>query len=391
MAAGVQAACMTLVATLLVRDEEEVLRAHLDYHLAQGVDLVVAMDNGSRDATPEILREYARRGVVDLLPEAEPGHYRQGPWVTQMARVAALEHGADWVLHLDADEFWWPREGTLPDVLAAVPERYGVVNAVRVDFDPVPACGFAFWEDMTVRRRVLRTPLGHRGLPRVAHRGHPEVEVSPGNHLASGEGLALAPPVELIESLHFPTRSFEQLERKVRAHAVSIRSTPGLKADVGEETLSLEDLRAQGRLRAYFDERAIGADRRQAGVAAGELMEDLRLRDFFAAGLDRRSAQPAATQALAERFLDVDDWLGLQVAAVEARSAGLAAELEAERRHVEGLQRALDQTDQALRRERAEHFTTAETLRVLRQSRALRVAAGLRRVVPRRHRGDAAS
>lgn len=391
MAAGVQDACMKLVATLLVRDEEKVLRAHLDYHLAQGVDLFVAMDNGSRDATAEILGEYAQRGSVHLLAQADPSRFDQGRWVSRMARVAAVEHGADWVLHLDADEFWWPEAGTLPDALAAVPKRFGVVNVRRVDFDPVPGCGPAFWEDMTVRRRVLRTPLGRPGLPRVTHRGHPEVEISHGNHVASAPGLVLAPPVELLDCLHFPARTFEQLERKVRLHAVGIRATPDLKSDVGEENLSLEDLRAQGRLRAYFDERTIGADRRRAGLATGELVEDARLRDFFAAGLHRRPAQPAATQALAERFLDVDDWLGLQLAEVEDRAASLTAELEAERRHGAGLQRALDQTDEALRRERAEHFATAETLRVLRQSRALRVAAGLRRVVPRRRQRDAAS
>jgi hypothetical protein len=295
-----------------------------------------------------------------------------------MARVAAREHGADWVLNLDADEFWWPRDGALPDVLAAVPDGYGVLNATRVDFDPVPECGVAFWEAMTVRRRVLRTPLGHRGLPRVAHRGRVDVEVSPGNHLASGTDLRLAPPVELIESLHFPTRSFDQLERKVRAHAASIRATPGLKADVGEETVSLEDLRAQGRLRAYFDRQTIGDDDRRAGLASGELVHDARLRGFLAAGTHRRLPQPAVTQALAERFLDVEDWLGLQV----ADRAQLTDQLEAARRDAARLQEALDATDASLGRERAEHFETAEALRLLRQSRAVRLTRTIRRRLP---------
>ncbi len=47
---------------------------------------------------------------------------RDGPWRTDMARLAATDFGADWVINTDADEFWMPSGGTLKEVLASVPE-----------------------------------------------------------------------------------------------------------------------------------------------------------------------------------------------------------------------------------------------------------------------------
>ena len=38
---------MRLVMTLLVRDEEDIVRANVDFHLARGVDFVIATDNRS--------------------------------------------------------------------------------------------------------------------------------------------------------------------------------------------------------------------------------------------------------------------------------------------------------------------------------------------------------
>ena len=79
---------MKLVMTLLVRDEEDIVRENLDFHLAQGVDQVIVTDNGSEDATVEILREYESQGALRLLLEPSDD-YSQGRWVTRMARLAA--------------------------------------------------------------------------------------------------------------------------------------------------------------------------------------------------------------------------------------------------------------------------------------------------------------
>src|SRR5690242_5453423 len=124
-----------LVMALKVRDEEDVLEQNLRYHRAQGVDFFVVTDNASTDGTPEILDRWVRAGLAAVIHEpgddlAANGH----KWVTRMAREAATEHGADWVVHGDADEFWWPLEGSLKDTLAAIPPEYGTVVAPRTEF-----------------------------------------------------------------------------------------------------------------------------------------------------------------------------------------------------------------------------------------------------------------
>jgi len=111
---------MKLVMTLLVRDEADIVDAQIAYHLDAGVDFVVATDNRSEDGTTEILERYERDGVLHLI--REPGDdLRQSEWVTRMARLAATEFGADWILNTDADEFWHARGGSFEELFAAVP------------------------------------------------------------------------------------------------------------------------------------------------------------------------------------------------------------------------------------------------------------------------------
>src|SRR5690242_4824967 len=104
---------MRLVMTLLVRDEEDIVAANLDYHLNRGVDFILVTDNRSVDTTPDILHRYAA-DVVRIINEPDDD-YQQWRWVTRMARLAATEYGADWVFHCDADEFWWPESGSLKE------------------------------------------------------------------------------------------------------------------------------------------------------------------------------------------------------------------------------------------------------------------------------------
>ena len=207
---------MTLVMTLLARDEIDVVDSWLAFHLNAGVDVVIATDNRSQDGTTEVLEEYARSGQVHLI--REPGEdLRQDEWVTRMARLAATEFGADWVINSDADEFWWPRGASLAEVLAAVPPRYGTVGAFLRVFCPRPG-DEQFAERMTVRFSAL-APINdpaslYKPIRKIIHRGHPEIRLTRGNHALVDSPFAPLRGWFPVECLHFPLRTVAQCEHK---------------------------------------------------------------------------------------------------------------------------------------------------------------------------------
>ena len=264
---------MKLFMTLLLRDEEDIVRDNLDFHLAQGVDRVIVTDNGSEDRTLEILREYEARGEVRLVLEPADD-YSQGRWVTRMARLAA-EEGADWVINNDADEFWWPRAGTLRSTLEQLGDEVGVVVAHRTNFVPRPGEGGPFWERMTIRERESLNPLGKPLPPKVAHRAHPEITVVQGNHRV--EGVDLGEPVDdgSIEILHFPMRTYAQFENKIVKGGRAYARNRELPHRTGQTWRRLYELWEQDGLRDHYSDQVVADETRD------DLLEDTRLRDYL--------------------------------------------------------------------------------------------------------------
>jgi hypothetical protein len=273
---------MRLVMTLLARNEADVVDAWLSYHLHAGADFVVATDHRSTDGTTEILERYARAGRLRLIRE-DRDEFRQEEWVTRMARLAATDHGADWVLNSDADEFWWPRGGTLKDVLGLVPERYGVIRGCWRHFLPRPDDDAFFAERMTVRLAAPAHPGDKRTIfhahQKVAHRATPDVRIESGNHNASGAGLEPLRSWHPIEVLHFSLRSSSQVARK-------FGQGRWLRYEEFEPPLHLllaDEAAREGRSREYFASFVVDDDALAHGLADGTLAVDTRLRDALRA------------------------------------------------------------------------------------------------------------
>jgi glycosyltransferase involved in cell wall biosynthesis len=305
---------------LKVRDEGDVIESNLRYHHALGVDHFIVTDNGSTDETPEILARYADAGLADVIEAPGTDYREQGAaWLTRMARLAATEHGADWVIHTDADEFWLPISGSLKDVLGAIPSRYGVVVAPRTEFVGRPDAPGTFAERLTVREARSRLH------PKVAHRAETDVvSLDRGAHDVAAEGPSgdvaenLRPPgrpvhrtVRDLEEgdgardtddarlvwaptwplriLHFPVRSFEQFKRRTE-----IAIFEGRFPDWGRFK-RLRELYEAGRFEEIFSDLVLDDIDVEEGIREGRLVMDERLANLLPRCPDPRNGIEAGT------------------------------------------------------------------------------------------------
>lgn len=280
---------MKLVMTLLVRDEEDILEANINYHLNQNVDFIIATDNNSADATPDILQKYASMGLVHVIKETQDD-YSQSVWVTRMARMAAEIYSADWVINNDADEFWWPKSGTLKDVFSAITDSVLFVRARRVNFPPINKNNIlfssdnpVFWKNMLIREVVSKNSLGNSLPPKVAHRGRTDVIVAQGNHsvIVNHNDLNEAYSGEPIVIFHYPIRSYSQFENKIKLGGAAYLRNTQLPKYVGNTWRESYKSYLLGELPEIYLNYIISDDDIKLGLSRGRYILERRLYSFL--------------------------------------------------------------------------------------------------------------
>ena len=275
---------MKLVLTLLCRDEADILESMLGFHLEQGVDQIIATDNGSVDGSLEILQRFERSGQLTLLEEAEHTH-DQAIWVSRMARMAAAM-GADWVINSDADEFWCSNKGNLKNVFETIPEHVDALSVKRSNYLPPrrnPNHQKRKHRVSTLREQHSKTSDGLPLPPKVCHRGDPHVQIGDGNHRVSSNNKTWSvEPSKEITILHYPVRSLNQLERKIRQGTEALRRNQRVGPGVGKSWKEIYDNHLSlGKLTAYYDGLRPSTKEIQDRLANGELIRDRRLQKIF--------------------------------------------------------------------------------------------------------------
>ncbi|OFT56231.1 hypothetical protein HMPREF3159_09435 [Brachybacterium sp. HMSC06H03] len=197
----------------MVRNEADVLEDTLAQMASQGVDRVLCVDNGSTDATRDVLASAARDLPV-IVGDDSWTAFEQSAKMTVLAD-AARRAGATWVLPFDADERWMGKDGSIADVLRGTAAP--IVVAELVNAFPDPAQDGAWRLD----------PFAHHD-PKIAFRPMRGTVIGMGNHRVMRPG-DIVPGLGIV---HLPWRSFEQFRAKVE-HGSRVLAAAELNSDAG--------------------------------------------------------------------------------------------------------------------------------------------------------------
>ncbi len=205
------------------RNEADVARVNVLHHLSQGIDSMLILDHGSGDGTFAILEELSKRYPVTCRRESSI--FRQDKILSRLA-MEAKAGGADWIVPIDADEFWHAPGSTIREVLecsTADALSASVTNFVQHRSQQHPVA-----EALLTMTRSVINPLAGKEAESLVERGelpflsyrYPRkhiirasacAAVGWGNHEVLG---VRAEVCEAIKVLHAPLRSIDCIARK---------------------------------------------------------------------------------------------------------------------------------------------------------------------------------
>lgn len=291
---------MKVFGLMMVRNEADILRVNLLHHFSVGIDRFLIVDNGSTDGTDRILRDFTSDGYLEW--RRDDGPYRQAEITTELAREA-FRQGADWVIPIDADEFWYAPDGDLRAVLEKSTSgaiQIEVLNFIqqRDQIDATP-------EGLLLMTRRVPLPVGP--LERVKHlvetrqnsyvemmyspkfisRPSEAIEIAMGNHGVTGVRGAVEVSGEIV-CLHAVLRSKSVLESKVEQGERVAEL--GLAPEQGWHVRRWTRLAEEGGLDDEWRANSYAGDCLDVYGAPHAVVYDPKLRDLVAGWIERAGA-----------------------------------------------------------------------------------------------------
>jgi glycosyltransferase involved in cell wall biosynthesis len=201
---------LKIVATILAKDEEDIIAQNIEHHISQGVSQFIITNNRSKDKTAEIASRY--KEVVEIIEEPDETH-NQSRSVTRMAQLAC-KLNPDWIIHLDADELWCGLS-QLRNIEASA------FGSVKMYLHPPKQLSFNL--------EHFRHYLDFKDLLpeecKVGHRPDPDIQITHGNHAIVNREMQFT---QQIWRHHYPIRSYKQfLNKTIDGHlALMKRNAP---------------------------------------------------------------------------------------------------------------------------------------------------------------------
>jgi hypothetical protein len=277
-----------IVAVMVVRNEADLLPVNLRYHAAQGIGEFRIVDNGSSDATVDRLRELAQ--TVRIRWTRDDGPYHQSEMATQLATDAARA-GADWIVPIDADEFWSAGGRGLAEALAA--SSAGAIAAPVLTFVQQRhshAQDAAALLTMTAR---VATPHAYERCRELIEarqiafvemqypakwlfRASPEVRIHPGAHGVDGVAGVSGTSPEIV-CLHAPIRARAVLDARAEHGRRLIEA--GYAPDHGWQNQRWHRLNTEGKLEEEWRANSTEDGYLEIGERRTPVTFDPRLRD----------------------------------------------------------------------------------------------------------------
>lgn len=396
---------------MVVRNAHDLLAVNIRHHLSQGVERFLVYDHASADETRDVLHEFAELGVVEW--SAVDGSFRAEEWLNELA-IEAYIQGADWVLPIDADEFWTAGpDRRIAECIAS--SDAGALRAQMLTFvqqhdqvesTPKGLLRMVYRMDSLSREQLAENErrIDHGAPipfwaaaydPKCISRATPSLHIHRGAHYVSGISGPLEPTVEIV-CLHGPVRSRAALaDRHQLWPPLDPRRRPG-------QSWHLERLKRLGPDPEVIDRewRRVSAVDDRLVSSNVRLVHDTRLRDAAAPWIEdsvpnalqlpavvsgqrrmrsRDDALGAALRHTRQRLVELDGRLGEYEHAQAADADRWELEAAAQRDAFESRERQLRD---ALARSEAEldywrDVETGKAYRLWRASIRLRRAVGL--------------